>query len=473
MFNSIIWFPVILDLTEANMTCNNYYHTCVFSTILILCFITIYFTRRRMTLPDLPHLTPQTSCYDNLTDILRARSLDNHIIVTIINYAYIELTIHWIYRLQRMNIHNFFVYLHDQQSLQYFHHHHLTHLCYVDPQIYQDNQSSYASWGSSSFKKIGNSKMFIANRILHLNYSVLISEIDVVWFQNPLPILKHFAQEFDVISQGITYTSPENRRNIGFVYLPCRESSIVIMNEVERILRADPSLWDQGVFNQVVDRAVKRKQIKDLLLDFKIFIFESFYLDPTLSSNDTIVAHLVGLDSAAHKTFVIKERAFSEDVFGYLSHPRKYLTYANPSIDPNQQVQALKKALHLSIVLNRTLILPRFHCHHINFYNEFYNMKLSSDCTAERFVDVQQLTLLYNIRENSFLRNPLVPKHIHQDRMVYNKTCDIDQPKKDTAIILDLGDLTCLSIPLLNITIHTCPPSNLHPTVLGYGPVCK
>lgn len=457
-----------------NSPIQSYYHRPgLFAAILILCFITIYFTRKRLTLPNRPHFTPRTSCYENLTDILRERSLDNHIVVTIINNAYIDLTIHWIYRLQRMNIHNFFVYLQDRQSLQYFHQHHLTHLCYADDQINSEDQSSYASWGSSSFKKIGNSKIFIANEILHLNYSLLISEIDVVWFQNPLPILKHYAQQFDIISQGISYTSPDNRRNIGFVYLPYRESSIQIMNEVERILKDNPLLWDQGVFNQVVDRAVERKQIKDLLLDFKIFIFESFYLDPTLSINETIVAHLVGLDSAAHKTFVIKERAFSEDVFGYLSHPRKYLTYNNPSIDPNQQIESLKKALQVSIILNRTLILPRFHCNHIDFYNEYYNMKLPSDCTAERFVDVGHLTFHYNIRENSFLHNPLVPKYIHQNRMSYNKTCDINQSIKNTANILNLGDLTCLSIPLLNVTIHTCPPSKLHPIVLGYGPVCK
>jgi len=32
-----------------------------------------------------------------------------------------------------------------------------------------------------------------------------------------------------------------------------------------------------------------------------------------------------------------------EDVHDYLSHPRKYLTYSNPSIDPNLRTELLKK----------------------------------------------------------------------------------------------------------------------------------
>ena len=48
---------------------------------------------------------------------------------------------------------------------------------------------------------------------------------------------------------------------------------------------------------------------------------------------------------------------YSEDVFGYLSHPRQYLVYKNPSLDPNEQVETLKKALRLSISLQSHQIL--------------------------------------------------------------------------------------------------------------------
>ncbi len=451
--------------------CN--YRTLSIVTGLILVLVVIHFITKPRMLFNVSHLEYRNSCYDNLEEIIRVRSSNNQIVVTNINYAYIDLTMHWIHRLIRMNINNFFVYVLDQQSAEYFQHHHLSHLCYYNSQMITKDKSSYTSWGSSSFKTINNNKLFLANKILHLNYSVLISEIDVVWFQDPQKQLKELSKEYDVISQGLDYAQPNNRRNIGFFYLPFRNSSMKIMEEVENILRKNPSAWDQGVFNEVIDRAVRNKQAKDLILDLKSHAFENFYLDPTIPINQTIITHLVGLDSAAHKTFVIKERAFSEDVFGYLSYPRKYLTYNNPSIDPNLQTELLKKAIYLSVILNRTLILPRFHCNHIKFYNNYYNMGVSPNCTAERFVNIEQLNSHYSIRENSFLHNPLVPKHIHNNRISYNKTCDSDQHKNNMAIILDVGDLNCFTIPIQNISIYTCPPSNLYGTVFGYGPVCK
>jgi energy-converting hydrogenase A subunit M len=48
-----------------------------------------------------------------------------------------------------------------------------------------------------------------------------------------------------------------------------------------------------------------------------------------------MVPHLVGLNLAVNKTFVIEEQAFSEDVFGYLTQ--------NLSIDPNLQIELLEK----------------------------------------------------------------------------------------------------------------------------------
>lgn len=246
------------------------------------------------------------------------------------------------------------------------------------------------------------------------------------------------------------------------------------MNEIEQILIKNPSSWDQTVLNEVVDRAAGDKQIKDLILNVINYPFENFFLDLTIPIDENIVAaHLVGVNSAAHKTFVNKERALSEDVNGYLSYPRKYLTYQNPSIDPNLQVKLLKKAVYLSVIFNRTLILPRFHCNHIVFYNLFFNLNVSSDCTAERFVDIEHLTSHYSIRENSLLRNSRVPKHIRTDYVSYEKTCDSNQHKNNRASILDVGDLNCFQSPDKNITIHTCPPWAHYGSVLGYGPICK
>lgn len=100
----------------------------------------------------------------------------------------------------RIRIDNFFVYVTDQQSADYFRKHHLSHVCYFDGQIDTKNTSTYALWGSTAFKDINNKKMFLANKILHLNYSVSMSEIDVVWFQDPQKHFEEFIKKSMILS---------------------------------------------------------------------------------------------------------------------------------------------------------------------------------------------------------------------------------------------------------------------------------
>ena len=432
-----------------------------------------YFIPSQDGLIEKPHITIRTSCYHDLGEVLQERSFNQQIVLTMVNYAYIDLAMHWTYRLRRLGVNNFFIHALDSQSAAHLQQYNLSSVCYFNAQNQSVNQTTYALWGSAEFKNIGNTKLILTNQILKLNYSIIVSEIDVIWFANLNHQLQEYSQQYDVIAQGNQFLDPMNRRNIGFFYLPARPAAKEIMNEVEAILLKDPSIWDQVAFNQVVDRAVEKKKVKDLLLNNTAYAFENFFLDPKIPMDQTVMAHLVGLDSAAAKTFVIKERVFSEDVFGYLSGPRKYLTYNNPSIDPNAQIEQLKKALHLSVVLNRTLILPRFQCNHMDYYNAFHKTKLSFNCTAERLVSIEHLNAKFSIRENSFLANPLVPPHIRSSYASYQMTCNGDERKKEKAAILNVGDLDCFTAPVHHITIRTCPPSNLRYSENCYGSFCK
>ncbi|CAF2082289.1 unnamed protein product [Rotaria magnacalcarata] len=444
------------------------------SIIFLLVLFTVFSGRRNIgTALHVPRFQNHNSCYHNLEKIIRLRALNKTIIVTILNYAFSDLALHWIYRWERMKINKFIVYVLDRQSEKFLTEQGLGHVCYFNINSSSQNRTQYAAWGSAEFKRIGNSKMSITSDILRLNYSVLISEMDVVWLRDPREQLENLSKQYDVMSQGILNTTPDNKRNIGFFYLPCRNATISIINEVCDILLKDPLLWDQGVFNQVVDRASQRKVASDLILDSKIYMFENFFLNPNISMDNVTVAHLVGLDSASSKAYVLKERAYSEDVLGYLSGDRKYLTYDNVWKDANIQTEQLRKALNLSVTLNRTLILPRFHCDHIQFYNQFYNIHLPSDCTAERFIDIEYVGSHYSIRENSFIQNSMVPERILKSRVSYNETCAPDSRKNETATILNLGTLKCMPAIVPDNAIKTCPPAGHFHVVLGYGPVCK
>lgn len=75
------------------------YRTLSIAIGLILIVILDLFTTKQRTSFNFADSEYQTFCYDNLEEIIRTRSLNNQIVVTIINYAYIDLTMHWIYRL--------------------------------------------------------------------------------------------------------------------------------------------------------------------------------------------------------------------------------------------------------------------------------------------------------------------------------------------------------------------------------------
>eukprot|EP00923_Selenidium_pygospionis_P002838 GHVN01004354.1.p1 GENE.GHVN01004354.1~~GHVN01004354.1.p1 ORF type:complete len:204 (+),score=18.91 GHVN01004354.1:772-1383(+) len=87
----------------------------------------------------------------------------------------------------------------------------------------------------------------------------------------------------------------------------------------------------------------------------------------------------------------------------YTSLDRKYIVYDNPVVDANAapQLEALKSAMAIGQILNRTVILPRFHCP-------------SRDCPLSCLVKISSFDKQFGegYRESSFLSHPLVPKQI-------------------------------------------------------------
>jgi len=95
----------------------------------------------------------------------------------------------------------------------------------------------------------------------------------------------------------------------------------------------------------------------------------------------------------------------------YTSNTRFYLTYTNqkPSSVCDQsavtksEISALKTALTIGYLLNRTTILPRFHCE-----------SKADDCPLNFFLQMKNFDSYFanNYRENSFLYHPKVPLNV-------------------------------------------------------------
>jgi len=115
------------------------------------------------------------------------------------------------------------------------------------------------------------------------------------------------------------------------------------------------------------------------------------------------------------KIYKLKESKLWTLDFGYYSdRSRKYITYQNPIDFGDKSVQlelfALKNALFLGELLNRTVILPKFSCGACKD-NKF---SFSRKCGLDAHISVSTFDRFFagRYRESAFLSHPFVPKRV-------------------------------------------------------------
>jgi len=96
----------------------------------------------------------------------------------------------------------------------------------------------------------------------------------------------------------------------------------------------------------------------------------------------------------------------------YSCKTRRYLTYDNPPLQSGSlpsvsaQLGALRSALAIGRTLNRTVILPAFHCHG------------TPTCALNSLLRVATFDAVFRAayREHVFLRHPMVPLSVKESR---------------------------------------------------------
>ena len=124
------------------------------------------------------------------------------------------------------------------------------------------------------------------------------------------------------------------------------------------------------------------------------------------------VIHNNWIVSKSAKIYRFKEHLMwmLDDDHYYSSTSRRYIVYENPLLGggspPSLSVQlgALRNALAIGQTLNRTVILPSFHC------------DKNKTCALNSFLRVSSFDEVFHgeYREHVFLRHPMVPKSVKQ-----------------------------------------------------------
>ncbi|GMP82655.1 hypothetical protein CsSME_00036869 [Camellia sinensis var. sinensis] len=189
---------------------------------------------------------------------------DKTIVLAVAGYSYKDMLMSWVCRLRHLMISNFVVCALDHEIYEFSL---LQGLPVFKDSLAPTNISfNDCHFGTTCFQKVTKVKSRVVLQILKLGYNVLMSDVDVYWFKNPLPFLYSFGPAF-LLAQSDEYnkTGPINlprRLNSGFYFVRSDGSTVAALEKVVKHaassnLSEQPSFYDtlcgEGGSNRVGD----------------------------------------------------------------------------------------------------------------------------------------------------------------------------------------------------------------------------
>lgn len=169
------------------------------------------------------------------------------------------------------------------------------------------------TWQSKNFNEICLSKVVNAGKFLKEGYTVLLSDLDVVFLKNPLPYLIPMLEEKDIIFQysargnppSLNPSPPTRKVNTGFYIAKPTPLTIDLFDISENVdLNTLPhdhpcrkDLADQGYIQAKIRQIDKYKQLNQGIADPALFPNGSYWfdnhedIDPYIVHYNYIVQH--------------------------------------------------------------------------------------------------------------------------------------------------------------------------------------
>ncbi|KAJ4823298.1 hypothetical protein Tsubulata_028573 [Turnera subulata] len=173
------------------------------------------------------------------------------VILAIAGYSYKDMLMSWVCRLRQLKVRNFVVCALDHETYQFSILQGLP--VFYDPSAPRNISFDDCHFGTKCFQRVTKVKSRMVLNILKLGYNVLLSDVDVYWFHNPLPMLYSFGHAV-LVAQSDEYniTGPINlprRLNSGFYFAHSDSSTIAAMEKVVKHaatsgLSEQPSFYD-------------------------------------------------------------------------------------------------------------------------------------------------------------------------------------------------------------------------------------
>ncbi|XP_018452178.2 beta-arabinofuranosyltransferase RAY1 isoform X1 [Raphanus sativus] len=198
------------------------------------------------------------------------------VVLSVAGFSYKDMLMSWVCRARRLAVPNFLVCALDDETYQ-FAILQVGSCCvqglpvFFDPYAPKNISFNDCHFGSECFQRVTKVKSRTVLKILKMGYNVLLSDVDVYWFRNPLPLLHSFGPSV-LVAQSDEYntTVPINRPrrlNSGFYFARSDGPTIAAMEKVVKHaatsgLSEQPSFYDTlcgegGVHRLGDDRCVE------------------------------------------------------------------------------------------------------------------------------------------------------------------------------------------------------------------------
>jgi len=288
--------------------------------------------------------------------------------------------------------------------------------------IHDKDARSSSSYYSKAFKRKTHLKTKIILEALKLELKVLITDVDIVFMKNPF---LHIGQNdnFDIeISSDVV------EGNSGFYLSRPTPAAIKLHETAWKQGLEHPEISNQKAIDRNLEKMVRWKQLRVRNLDPKLFLNGRVFFEDgvRMFKGDNpcatcIMVHNNWIVSGAAKIYRFKEYGMWESNRNeyYSNEHNKYLSFGLPgdygaSESPRTELKALQYALILAAILDRIVILPRFHCYGCKYHG--ICKKSNVVCSFGTFYRIDAFDKAFDgrYRENVFLEHDRVPNAVKE-----------------------------------------------------------
>lgn len=281
--------------------------------------------------------------------------------------------------------------------------------CFVIYSDFKNTKPDFAAdYSDPAFISKMNIRIDVISDAISLGYTVLHSDADIIYLKNPFHYINCG------VSCDVAALWDSVILNAGFIYVKPTTGAKWLYSEMKAFAQQHPQVNDQVNLHNNVNKGQNQGKLNCVVLDRETFLSGTAYFEPdnhfagNSNCSKCVVVHnnwIVGLSS---KVYRLQEHLmWRYDGDQYYSNPKQmYLYYSNPHYFTDrdsflEEVSALKNAFIIGEILNRIVILPKFHCD--------LTKPIQCSLLSRIRLSVFHKCLLGKYREHMFLSNPKVP----------------------------------------------------------------